>query len=385
LDPGSQVQNAIYLAGGAEWPVGAEAWEAKARETLAQGPYDYVAGGAGSEATMRANLDAFERARLRPRMLVGTGERDLSVDVLGLRSPVPFLLAPVGVLSIVHPDAERAVARASRATGVPMILSSAASTSLEDVAAELGEAPRWFQLYWWADRELAGSLVDRAAEAGFGAIVVTLDTLTLGWRDRDLTNGYLPFLQGEGLAQFFSDPLFRERLDAPPEEDVLTASLMALATFPNLALTWADLEWLRGRTQLPILVKGVLTAEDARLALDHGVDGLVVSNHGGRQVDGAVAALDALVEVREAVGDAATVLMDSGIRRGSDVLKALALGANAVLLGRPYIWGLAVGGAEGVEAVVRQLAAELDLTCALAGVRTARELDGSMVTRVSRH
>jgi isopentenyl-diphosphate delta-isomerase len=266
-----------------------------------------------------------------------------------------------------------------------MILSSAASTSLEDVAAELGDAPRWFQLYWWADRELAGSLVDRAAEAGYGAIVVTLDTLTLGWRDRDLANGYLPFLQGEGLAQFFSDPLFRERLDASPEEDVQTASLLALAAFPNLALTWADLEWLRGRTQLPLLVKGVLTAEDARLAADHGVDGIVVSNHGGRQVDGAVAALDALVEVREEVGDAATVLLDSGIRRGSDVVKALALGADAVLLGRPYVWGLAVGGAAGVEAVIRQLAAELDLTCALGGVRSAREVDGAMVTRVSRH
>jgi lactate 2-monooxygenase len=385
LEPGSQVQNAIYLAGGAEWPVGARAWEARARETLAQGPYDYVAGGAGSESTMRANRRAFQRVRVRPRMLAGTAERDLSVEVLGLRSPVPFLLAPIGVLSIVHPEAERGVARASKATGVPMILSSAASTSLEDVAAELGDAARWFQLYWWADRELAGSLVDRAAEAGYGAIVVTLDTLTLGWRDRDLTNGYLPFLQGEGLAQFFSDPLFRERLDVTPEEDVQTASLLALAAFPNLGLTWADLEWLRSRTELPILVKGVLTAEDARLAVDHGVDGIVVSNHGGRQVDGAVAALDALVEVREEVGAGATVLMDSGIRRGPDILKALALGADAVLLGRPYVWGLAVGGAAGVEAVIRQLAAELDLTCALGGVRSAREVDDAMVTRVSRH
>src|SRR5262245_14245620 len=206
LEPGSQVQNAIYLSGGTEWPVGADEWEARAREALAQGPFDYVAGGAGSEATIRANREAFERRRLRPRMLAGVAERDLSVEVLGLRSPVPFLLGPVGVLSIVHAEAELGVARASKATGVPLVLSSAASTPLEDVAAELGDAQRWFQLYWWGDRDLAGSLVDRAAAAGFGALVITLDTLTLGWRDRDLRNGYLPFLRGEGLAQFFSDP-----------------------------------------------------------------------------------------------------------------------------------------------------------------------------------
>ena len=304
--------------------------------------------------------------------------------MLGLRSPAPFLLAPVGVLSIVHEEAELGVARASKATGVPMILSSAASTALEDVAAELGDAQRWFQLYWWSDRELAGSLVDRAAAAGYGAIVVTLDTLTLGWRERDLGNGYLPFLRGEGLAQFFSDPLFRARLDAAPEEDVQTASLMALAAFPNLALTWADLDWLRARTDLPILVKGVLRGDDARLALEHGVDGIVVSNHGGRQVDGAIASLDALVEVRDEVGADATVLMDGGIRRGADILKALALGADAVLLGRLYAYGLAVGGAAGVEAVIRQLAAELDLTMALAGVRSVRDLDSSMVTPAAR-
>jgi lactate 2-monooxygenase len=379
LDPGSQVQNAIYLAGGSEWPVSAEEWEAAAREKLDEGPFDYVAGGAGSEATMRANLEAFERRRLRPRMLTQNAERDLSVEVLGLRSPAPFLLGPVGVLSIVHEEAELGVARASKATGVPMVLSSAASTSVEDVAAELAGQPAWFQLYWWADRELAGSLVDRATAAGYGAIVVTLDTLTLGWRPRDLRNGYLPFLQGEGLAQFFADPLFRERLDAPPEKDVQTASLMALAAFPNLGLAWSDLAWLRDRTPLPILVKGVLTAEDARLALEHGVDGIVVSNHGGRQVDGAVAALDALVEVRDEVGPDATVLMDGGIRRGADVLKALALGADAVLLGRLYAYGLAVGGAAGVEAVIRRLAAEVDLTLALAGGRSVRELDRTRV------
>jgi lactate 2-monooxygenase len=380
LEPGSQVQNAIYLGGGSEWPVSPEEWEERARETLAQGPFDYVAGGAGSESTVRANREAFDRRRLRPRMLTGNVERDLSVEVLGLRSPAPFLLGPVGVLSIVHPDAELGVARASKATGVPMVLSSAASTSLEEVAAELGEAQRWFQLYWWGDRDLAGSLVDRASAAGYGAIVVTLDTLTLGWRDRDLRNGYLPFLQGEGLAQFFSDPLFRERLDAPPEEDLQTASLMALAAFPNLGLAWSDLEWLRERTSLPIVLKGILTAEDARLALEHGAHGIVVSNHGGRQVDGAVASLDALVEVRDEVGPEATVLMDGGIRRGTDVLKAMALGADAVLLGRLYAYGLAVGGAAGVEAVIRQLAAEVDLTLALAGGRSVRTLDTTFVS-----
>jgi lactate 2-monooxygenase len=379
LDAGSQVQNGIYLAGGSEWPVGPEAWEAQARSQLEQGPFDYVAGGAGSEATTRANLAAFVRHRLRPRMLVGTAERDLSVEVLGLPSPVPFLLAPIGVLSIVHPDGERAVARAAAATGVPAVLSSAASTSMEDFAAEAPEAKRWYQLYWFSNREIAASLVARAEAAGYGAIVVTLDTLMLGWRDRDLRNGYLPFLGGHGLAQFFTDPVFRSLLDAPPEEDVQTASLLALATFPNLGLTWDDLDWLREQTTLPILVKGILRGDDARIALEHGVDGLVVSNHGGRQVDGSIAALDALPEVRDAVGPDVPVLMDSGIRRGSDVLKALALGADAVLLGRPYVYGLAVGGQAGIEAVIRQLAAELDISCALAGVPVARDADRSLV------
>ena len=377
LDPGPVVQNEIYVAGKSEWPVSFEDWEAAARAALEVGAFDYVAGGAGSEATMRANLAAFERHRIRPRMLTGNTERDLSVEVLGLRSPVPFLLAPIGVLSIVHAEAESAVARAAKATGVPMVLSSAASTSLEDVAAI--DPPRWFQLYWFSDQEVTASLVRRAEIEGYGAIVVTVDTLTLGWRNRDLRNGYLPFLRGEGLAQLFGDPVFRSRLDAPPEEDVQSASIRALMTFPNLGLRWADLDWLREQTSLPLLVKGVSTGEDAKLAFEHGVDGIVVSNHGGRQVDGAVASLDALVEVRDAVGPDPVVLVDSGVRRGADVLKALALGANAVLLGRPYVYGLAVGGQGGVEAVIRQLAAEVDLTLALAGGRVARELERSFL------
>jgi len=377
LDPGNVVQNAIYLSGGTEWPVGFDAWEGRARETLERPAYDYVAGGAGAEETMRANLDAFRRRVLRPRMLVGTPERDLSVEVLGLRSPVPFLLAPVGVLSIVHPDAERAVARASNATGVPFVVSSAASTSLEDVAAI--EPPRWFQLYWWGDPELAESLVRRVEAAGYGAIVLTVDTLNLGWRPRDLGNGYFPFLAGHGLEQFFSDPVFAERLEKTPTEDRATASLMALAAFSNLALTWDDLGRLREWTSLPVLLKGILRGDDATRALDLGIDGIVVSNHGGRQVDGSIAALDALVEVRDAVGPDPVVLMDSGVRTAADVLKAVALGADAVLLGRPYVYGLAVAGQEGVETVIRQLAGEIDLTMALAGARNVAELDRSFV------
>jgi lactate 2-monooxygenase len=380
---GSQVQNAIYVSGESPWPIAPEEWEARAAEVLDAAPFDYIAGGAGSESTMRANLEAFERRRLRPRMLTGNVERDTSVEVLGTRSPAPFFLAPIGVLSIAHAEGELAAARAAAATGVPFVLSSAASHSLEEVAGAMGDAPRWFQLYWVSDRDVALSLVARAAEADYSALVVTLDTLTLGWRDRDLRKPYLPFVTGEGCAQFFSDPVFRSRLESPPEEDLVTAAVTMLATFPNLGLTWGDLAWLRGQTDLPLLVKGVLTAEDALRARESGVDGLVVSNHGGRQVDGAVAALDALVEVRAALGEDAVLLMDGGIRRGADVLKALALGADAVLLGRPYAYGLAVGGQEGVEAVIRHLMAETDLTLALIGGRAARDLDSSWIAASS--
>ena len=379
---GGQFQTGIYLSDGYEWPLTPEDWEAAAAAKLQRGPFDYVAGGAGSEATMGANREAFERRRLRPRLLTGNVTRDLSVEVLGTRSAAPFFLAPIGVLGIVHAEAEKAVARAAAATGIPLLLSTAASSSMEEVAEAGGDAPRWFQLYWVSDRGIVESFVRRAEAAGYGAIVVTLDTLVLGWRPRDLRNAYLPFVRGEGCAHFFSDPVFCSYLQAPPEEDVLAAAGLMLSTFPNLALTWDDLAWLRELTSLPLLVKGVLTAGDAREAVRRGVDGVVVSNHGGRQVDGAVASLDALVEVRDALGDGATVLVDGGIRSGADVVKAIALGADAVLLGRPYVWGLAVGGEAGVEAVIRQLLAETDLTLALTGGRSIRELDRSALATV---
>jgi lactate 2-monooxygenase len=376
---GTQVQNEIYVTGESPWPIGADEWEARAVEKLDEGPYGYIAGGAGAEATMGANRAAFERRRLRPRMLGGHTQRELAVEVLGTQSPFPFFLAPVGVLSIAHADGELAPARAAAAERVPFVLSTAASHSIEEIAAAMGDAPRWFQLYWVSERDVVESLVRRAEAAGYRAIVVTLDTLVLGWRPRDLRNSYLPFREGEGIAQFTSDPVFTSRLPVPVEEDPLVAAGTMLAMFPNLALCWDDLAWLREVTSLPLLVKGVLTAEDAERALEAGVDGVIVSNHGGRQVDGAVASLDALVEVRAAIGADAVVLVDGGIRGGADIVKAMALGANAVLVGRPYVYALAVGGEQGVAALIEQLAAETDLTLALIGARSVTELDSSWI------
>ena len=312
-------------------------------------------------------------------MLAGNTVRDLSVDVLGTRAASPVFLAPVGVLTIAHPEGEVAAARAAAATGTPYVLSSAASSSIEQIAEAMGDATRWFQLYWVNDRDIAASFVARAQAARYSAIVVTLDTSVLGWRPRDLRNAYLPFLRGEGCANFFTDPAFLAKLDRTPEEDPLTAAATMLTTFPNLGLTWSDLDWLREHVSVPLLVKGILTAEDAELARAHGVDGILVSNHGGRQVDGSVAALDALVEIRDAVGPDYPLLLDGGIRRGADVVKAMALGADAVLIGRLYAYGLAVGGADGVEAVIRQLLAEVDLTLALCGGTAIADLDRSLV------
>ncbi|HET7044055.1 MAG TPA: alpha-hydroxy-acid oxidizing protein [Gaiellaceae bacterium] len=379
---GTSIQNAIYIAREQHpWPLTPEGWEQKARESIPEGNFGYIAGGAGSESTIRANREAFERNRLRPKMLRGTAQRDLSVEILGTRSAAPFFLAPVGVLSIAHPEAEVAAARAAAAAGIPFTFSSAASTNVETVAEAMGDAPRWFQLYWVNDREVAASWLRRAEAAGYSAVVMTLDTSILAWRPRDLRLAYLPFIEGEGCGQYFSDPVFCARLDKSPEDDPLTAAATMISLFPNLGLTWDDLDWLREQTSLPLLVKGVLTAEDAREAVSRGVDGICVSNHGGRQVDGAVAALDALVEIRDEVGPDYPLLVDGGIRTGADVLKAVALGADAAMLGRPYAYALAAGGQEGVEELLRQLMAETDLTMALIGAHSPAELDRSWIAR----
>ncbi|MHB8532807.1 MAG: alpha-hydroxy-acid oxidizing protein [Solirubrobacteraceae bacterium] len=357
-----------------ELPVSATELEAHARKQLSEEAFGYVAGGAGAERTMAANLRAFERRQIVPRMLRDVSVRDLSTSVLGTQMRAPVLLAPIGVQSIVHPEAELAVARAAAAHGVTSILSTAASNTIEDVARAAGEGSRWYQLYWPQERELAASFVRRAGEAGYSALVVTLDTWILGWRPRDLQNGYLPFLKGEGVANYFSDPVFRAALPGPPEDHFEAAIGQWALQFSKPSVTWEDLDWLRGQTDLPIVLKGILHEADATRALACGVDGLIVSNHGGRQVDGAVGALDALPAVRAAVGPGFPVLFDSGIRTGADVLKAIALGADAVCLGRPYVWGLGLAGQAGVEHVLRCLLAELELNLALSGARSLAEL-----------
>ncbi len=383
---GMQRQLQIYLAGMAQQkpatPVSYEALKAKAREVMTPEAYDYVAGGAGSEDTMRANREAFQRWRIVPRLLRDVAGRDLRVEVLGQPLHAPLLLAPVGVLSIVHEGAEVAVARAAAAVGVPMILSTASSRSIEQVAEANGEANRWFQLYWPKSNDFAASLVRRAEAAGYSALVVTIDTYLLAWRDRDIDNAYLPFLYGEGLANYFSDPVFRAALDEPPEANPRQAILYFAQQFANPSLTWDDLSFLREYTRLPILLKGILHPDDARKALDHGIDGLIVSNHGGRQMDGGLAALDALPPIVEAVQGNMPVLFDSGIRRAADVLKAVALGARAVLLGRPYVFGLGVGGEQGVQDVVLNLLADLDLTLGLAGCRSFADVGRKNLVRV---
>jgi isopentenyl diphosphate isomerase/L-lactate dehydrogenase-like FMN-dependent dehydrogenase len=378
----------IYLAGlngqRPSQPLAPEEMEERARAVLPTPAYIYVAGGAGAEDTVRANRDAFRRWRIVPRFLRDVSRRDLGVELLGRRLPAPLLLAPVGVQSMLHPEAELAVARAARSLGVPMVLSTVSATPLEAVAEALGDSPRWFQLYWPKDPDLAASLVGRAERAGYEAVVVTLDTFLLGWRERDLQLAWLPFAHGQGIANYLTDPVFRAALPAPPEEQPAAAARHFLAVVSNAALTWDDLSWLRRQTRLPILLKGILHPDDARRAVDRGIEGVIVSNHGGRQVDGAVGSLDALPAVVEAVAGRTAVLFDGGIRRGADVFKALALGAKAVLLGRPYCWGLAVGGEQGVREVVRNLLADVELTLALAGCASWAEVGRDSLMEVGR-
>lgn len=417
---GRDTQSAIYRGGAiGRMPLVSsrfEQLEAAARERISADAFAYIAGSAGRETTTDANAAAFGDWRIVPRMLRDVGSRDLSISLFGRRYPSPLVAAPIGVLELAHPEADLGIARAAAALGIPYVASNQASMPLERVFGETAGAPHWFQLYWSSSDELVESLVARAESAGAEAIVITLDTHMLGWRPRDLDLAYLPFAHGLGIAQYTSDPVFRrlvaERVATPAtaetpringtvirtlldmtrhypgpfwanlrSKEPRTAVDVFLEVFSRSSLTWANLEFVRSRTTLPILLKGIQHPDDAKLAIQHGADGVIVSNHGGRQLDRAIGSLDALPAIVSAVDGRVPVLFDSGVRSGSDILIALALGAAAVLVGRPWVYGLAIGGGAGAEAVLRNLTAELDLNLGLSGSTSIGALTPALLAR----
>jgi lactate 2-monooxygenase len=408
--PGGRERQAEIFLGGAvgrraQLPFDPKQLEQRAQSAMTAEAFAYVAGGAGAEETMRANRRAFERIAIVPRVLRDVSARNASVELFGRRLPAPVLLAPIGVLELAHPEADLAAARAAASLGVPAIFSSQASCPMEEVAAAMGDAPRWFQLYWSTSDELVASFVGRAERCGCEAIVITLDTTLLGWRTRDLALGYLPFLRGRGIGQYTSDPVFkdivRDRGRVSARQRPTLAGLRtlrelrrnvrgldpraAVQTFTEIysrpSLQWEDLLRIRELTSLPVLLKGILHADDARRAVEAGFDGIVISNHGGRQLDGAVATLEALPPIAEAIAGRIPILLDSGIRTGADVLKALALGSTAVLLGRPYVYGLAIAGEAGVREVLLNLLADFDLALGLSGCTSVSDLAEVTLTR----
>jgi lactate 2-monooxygenase len=381
-------QNEIYLAGLSgrlPWfPMRFEELEAKAHAAMPASLVSYVAGGCGDERTQEANVAAFDKWGLPPRMFVGAKQRDLSIELFGMRLPSPLFMSPIGVIGLCAQDGhgDLATARAAALTGVPMVASTLSVDPLEAVAAEFKSTPGFFQLYTPTDRELAASLVARAERAGFKAIVVTLDTWVTGWRPRDLSTANFPQLRGHCLENYFSDPRFTKLLGKQPREDPRAAVMLVLQTFGN-PLTWDDLPWLRSLTKLPLITKGICHPDDARRAIDGGVDGIYCSNHGGRQANGGIPALDMLPAVVKAAGGI-PVLFDSGIRSGTHIIKALAIGATAVGVGRPYAYGLALGGTDGIVHVLRSLLAEADLYMAVDGYPTRADLKPEALQRLER-
>jgi lactate 2-monooxygenase len=355
--------------------------EARAAEVLDPEALAYILAGAGDRATTRANAAAFRRWKIKRRTGSRPAKVDLSTTVLGTRMPAPVMFAPIGVQTLAHPDGDLATARAAAGLGLTYLHSTQGAYKMEAVAEANGDGSRWYQLYWPTDDELAVSFLNRAKAAGYTHLVITLDTTLLGWRPLDLDRGYSPFLENKGIANYTSDPVFQRKLVVPAELAPLAAGIVFAGVFQNPGLNWDRLPLIRANWDGPILLKGIQSPRDARLALEHEIDGIVVSNHGGRQVDGAIASLDALGPIVKAVGDEMSVLFDSGIRTGRDAFKALALGADAVLIGRPYIYGLALAGERGARIVMRMLVDELEDEIRRAGHRTHRTLSPSSLGR----
>ncbi|MEL6878688.1 MAG: alpha-hydroxy-acid oxidizing protein [Pseudomonadota bacterium] len=372
------MQNEIYNAGLRghlpQFPVDFATLEKRAHEALGPSMLNYVQGGCGDEYTQDTNSSAFHHWGMVPRMMVDCAERDLSIELFGQKFPTPLFMAPVGVNGEATQDkhGDMAAAQASAATGVPFCASTLSNDPLEYVKAACGDTTAFFQLYTPRNRELAASLIGRAEKAGYKALVVTLDTWVTGWRPRDLNASNFPQLRGKVLQNYFSDPVFRSLLEKPPEED-MEAAVMMFAQIFGQVLTWDDIEWFKSVTKLPIVLKGICHPDDAKMAVDRGADGIYCSNHGGRQANGGIATIDLLEDVVKASGDV-PVLFDSGVRSGTDAVKALALGATAVGVGRPYTYGLAIGGAEGAAFVLRSILAEADLLMAVNGYPTLADV-----------
>ncbi|WP_312112875.1 alpha-hydroxy-acid oxidizing protein [Brevibacillus reuszeri] len=360
-------------------PVSVEDWERQAREILPDGPFDYIAGGSGAEETLASNRTAFSKWAIVPRMMRDVTNRTMGITLFNQSLRTPIMLAPVGMQAIAHPEGELATARAAREAGVPLVVSTVSAHPMERIAEVMGDAPRWFQLYWSNDREVSASMVKRAEAAGYSAIVLTVDTIMLGWKRRDFRNGYSPLREGKGMANYITDPVLCSRLTEVTAENVVEEILKNIY---HPALNWNDIAFLREQTSLPILVKGILHPDDARLAVEYGVDGIIVSNHGGRQMDGAISTLEALPAIAKVVAGKIPVLLDSGVRTGADVVKAIALGANAVMIGRPFLFGLAVAGEKGVASVLDTLIHELDVAMALSGSNSVADLNESILVRV---
>lgn len=353
------------------FPLNFDELEAAVKEKIDIGPYSYVRSGAGSEATLRNNRQAFEKYDIVPRFLNDVSHVDTSIELFGKTHPTPLLFAPVGMNKIAHEDGEIAVIRAATKLGIPYIQSTVASYSMEELAQAAPNHTKWFQLYWSSNEDVTYSMVERAEKAGFEAIVLTIDTVTLGWREHDIRNQFSPLLKGYASGNYKSDPVFKASLK---DDSVETFVETQIANIYHPHLTWDHVRELKKRTKLPVLLKGILHADDAQRALEAGIDGIVVSNHGGRQLDGVIASLDALPTIVETVAGRVPIIFDSGAYRGIDVLKALALGATAIAIGRPFVYGLAYAGELGVKRAMQNIYNEFEVSMKLAGVQNIAAL-----------